>query len=267
MTQVFQPDGRVVPVTIVAAGPCQITQVKTEEKDGYRAVQLGYGKKRSLLKPLLGHLKGLPNFRYLREFKLDEGQEVVRGQEINVKFFNPQEKVKVIGWSKGKGFQGVVKRHGFHGSPASHGHKDQLRMPGSIGATNPAHVFKGTRMAGRMGNDQVSLSEVEIIKIEPSANLIYFKGAVPGARNGLIMIYAPGELKEIYVETVAEPVAEVLVAEALVAEALASGTSGTSGTSEAPKTEAQPVENNEQASEEKTEEAKDIKEESNKEDK
>jgi len=224
MTQVFQDDGRVVPVTVVSAGPCQITQVKVQAKDGYRAVQLGYGRKRFLLKPLLGHLKGLPNFRYLKEFKLDEGQEVARGQEINVKFFKPGETVKITGRSKGKGFQGVVKRHGFHGSLATHGHKDQLRMPGSIGATNPAHVFKGTRMAGRMGNDQVSLPDVEIIKIEPSANLLYLKGALPGARNGLVVIQAPGELKEVYVEPVAEASAsETLSAEAeSVAEALAS---------------------------------------------
>ena len=104
MTQVFQDDGRVVPVTVVSAGPCQITQVKVQAKDGYRAVQLGYGRKRFLLKPLLGHLKGLPNFRYLKEFKLDEGQEVARGQEINVKFFKPGETVKITGRSKGKGF-------------------------------------------------------------------------------------------------------------------------------------------------------------------
>ena len=118
----------------------------------------------------------------------------------------------------------MVKRHGFHGSLATHGHKDQLRMPGSIGATNPAHVFKGTRMAGRMGNDQVSLPDVEIIKIEPSANLLYLKGALPGARNGLVVIQAPGELKEVYVEPVAEASAsETLSAEAeSVAEALAS---------------------------------------------
>ena len=196
MTQIFKDDGKVMPVTVVQAGPCQITQVKNQEKDGYLAVQIGFSEKKKLTKPQAGHLKDLPKFRYLKEFKLDKDQDIKKGQTITVKFFQPGEKVKVTGISKGKGFQGVVKRHGFKGSPASHGHKDQLRMPGSIGATDPAHVFKGKKMAGRMGTNQVTVSNLEIVQVDKEKNLLYITGAVPGARNGLVMVQAPGELKE-----------------------------------------------------------------------
>lgn len=194
MTQIFNEDGAVVPVTVVEAGPCQVTQVKTMAKDGYLAAQIGFMEKKKLLKPILGHLKGFKKFRYLKEFKIDEDQTIDKGQEITVKYFELGENIKVTGISKGKGFQGVVKRHGFKGSPASHGHKDQLRMPGSIGATDAARVFKGKRMAGRMGTDQVTVANLEIVKIDEEKNLLYIKGAVPGARNGLIMIRAEGEL-------------------------------------------------------------------------
>jgi len=196
MTQVFQEDGKVIPVTVIEAGPCQITQVKTEETDGYKSVQFGYGRKKKLLKPILGHLNNLPKFRYLKEIRLEDLAGLKRGQEFNVKMFQPGDQVKATGVSKGKGFQGVVKRHGFHGSPASHGHKDQLRMPGSIGATNAARVYKGTRMGGRMGGDQVTVANLEIIQIDPEKNLLYVKGAISGARNGLVLIKGPGEFKE-----------------------------------------------------------------------
>ncbi len=196
MTQKFREDGTVVPVTVVKAGPCVITQVKIKEKDGYSAVQLGYGFKKKLNKPLSGHLKDLENFEYLREFKLDEGQELEKGDKIGVSIFEPGEKVQVTGISKGKGFQGVVRRHGFHGSPASHGHKDQLRMPGSIGATGPARVFKGTKMAGRMGGDGVTVKNLEVVEIDKENNQLFIKGALPGARNGLILIRASGDILE-----------------------------------------------------------------------
>ena len=195
MDQVFNPDGSVTPVTVVEAGPCAVTQVKTMATDGYAAAQLGFKEKSKLLKPLLGHLKGLKKFRYLKEFGVDEGQAVKRGDEITVNSFKAGESIKLTGTSKGKGFQGVVKRHGFHGAPASHGHKDQLRMPGSIGTTDPARVFKGKRMAGRMGSDQVTLTKAEIVQVDEANNLLYIKGPVPGARNGLLMIQAEGELK------------------------------------------------------------------------
>lgn len=209
MSQLFQADGRVVPVTLVEAGKCQITQVKDMATDGYQAVQLGFGKKRKLTKALFGHLKNFSKFRYLREFRLKEKQAVKLGQIITAAAFKAGDKVKVTGFSKGKGFQGVVKRHGFHGSPKTHGHKDQLRMPGSIGSTDPAHVFKGKRMAGRMGNDKVSLPNVEVAEVDAEKNLLYLKGAVPGAINSLIIIQGAGELKEIIAETKSEVVPKV----------------------------------------------------------
>ena len=195
-SQLFLEDGRVLPVTIIKAGPCQVTQVKKQEKDGYKAVQIGFGFKKKPLKPQVGHLKGLPNFRYLKEFDLDDNQEVKDQQTIGVNTFSVGDEVKVTGISKGKGFQGVVRRHGFHGQKATHGHKDQERMPGSIGSTGPQRVLKGTRMAGRMGGDRVTLANVEIVKIDEAENLLYVKGPVPGARNGLLMIYGTGDLKE-----------------------------------------------------------------------
>jgi len=196
-SQLFLEDGRVLPVTVIQAGPCQITQVKKQEKDGYKAVQVGFGFKKKLLKPQVGHLKGLPNFRYLKEFDIDDNQEVAEQQTICVNTFDVGDEVKVTGISKGKGFQGVVRRHGFHGQNATHGHKDQERMPGSIGSTGPQRVLKGTRMAGRMGGDRVTIPNVEIVKIDEVNNLLYVKGPVPGARNGLLMIYGIGELKEV----------------------------------------------------------------------
>lgn len=211
MSQVFGTDGEVAPVTIIQAGPCQITQVRTREKDGYSAVQVGFGVKMKLNKPMAGHLKGLAGFRYLSEFKISSsnrlesssnisnekltaGDMLKRGDIITVGAFEAGDRVKVTGVSKGKGFQGVVKRHGFHGSPASHGHKDQLRMPGSIGSTDAARVFPGKRMAGRMGGEQVTVTNLEIIKIDADKNLIYVKGAVPGTRNSLVEISGEGEM-------------------------------------------------------------------------
>ena len=193
MTQKFLEDGRVAPVTVVKAGPCTVTQVKGD-KDGYTAVQIGFDKKRVINKPLAGHLKDLSNFRYLREFRVDDQADFARGKIFDVTSFEVGDKLKVTATSKGKGFQGVVKRHGFHGSPASHGHKDQLRMPGSIGATDAARVFKGTRMAGRMGTDTVTVSNLELIEVDAEKGLLYIKGAVPGHRNSLVKIVTEGEL-------------------------------------------------------------------------
>ncbi len=202
MTQKFAPDGTVMPVTVVKAEPNTITQVKGE-KDGYTAIQVGYGHKKTLSKPLQGHLKNLANFRWLREFIAAD--KVERGQQIDLSTFAVGDKVKVTGVSKGKGFQGVVKRHGFHGAPKSHGHKDQERMPGSIGAGEPQHVFKGKRMGGHMGDENVSVLNLEIVEIDQANNLIYLKGAVPGARNGLVMLQTDGDL---VIRQVATPVVE-----------------------------------------------------------
>jgi len=190
MGQVWNESGERTPVTWIKAEPCQVTQIKTLEKDGYSAVQIGCGEKKRLIKPLAGHLKDLPKFRYLKEFRVDDLEGFERGKEIMVSIFTPGDKVSVVGTSKGRGFQGVVKRHGFHGSPASHGHKDQLRMPGSIGSTDPAHVFKGTRMAGHMGDSRVTVQNLEVIEVDESGNRIAVKGAVPGSRNSLLEIVA-----------------------------------------------------------------------------
>lgn len=190
MTQVFREDGTVVPVTRVQAGPCVVTQIKTIDKDGVNAVQIGMGeqKKFRVNKPQQGHLKDLPMVRVMRDFNTVEDEGLKRGDKFTVKVFEPGDKVQVIGWSKGKGFQGVVKRHRFGGSPASHGHKDQLRMPGSIGATDASRVFKGTRMAGHMGDAQVTVKNLEIVGVHEKENELLIKGAVPGAKGGLLVI-------------------------------------------------------------------------------
>jgi large subunit ribosomal protein L3 len=191
MTQKFQPDGTVVPVTAVLAGPCFITQVKDQTKDGYQAVQIGFGTKKKISKPLAGHLKNLEKLAYLREFRVkknDELGEAKAGDQVSVESFQVGQTVQVTGVSKGKGFQGVVRRHHFHGHPATHGHKDQLRTSGSIGAGGTQHVRKGMRMGGHMGDIQVTVRNLKIVAVDLPNNLLYIKGAVPGARNGLLEI-------------------------------------------------------------------------------
>ncbi len=197
MTQLWKGDA-VVPVTKISAGPCTILQFKTTEKDGYEAVQVGFGARRLnlLTKALVGHFKNLGTFRYVREFRLNnEKIEAAVGDQVSVATFAVGDKLTITGVSKGKGFQGVVKRHGFHGQDATHGNKDQLRASGSVGAGGVQHVFKGTRMSGRMGGDRVTLHDVEIVEIDEATNTIYIKGAVPGARHGLVMMFGEGELK------------------------------------------------------------------------
>ncbi len=216
MTQKFLADGRVIPVTVVLAGPCTVVQVKGD-KDGYSAVQIGFEQKKKTNKPMAGHLKGLANFRVLREFRVPKIDDFARGKMFDVTTFQVGDLLKVTATSKGKGFQGVVKRHGFAGSLATHGHKDQLRMPGSIGATAPARVFKGTRMAGHMGVDTVTVKNLELIEIDPKNNLLFIKGAIPGGRNSLVKIITDGELA--FVENVSKeevkPVVEEKTEEAL----------------------------------------------------
>ncbi len=187
MTQVFLPDGTVVPVTLVQAGPCVVTQVKQSEQDGYQAVQLGFLNAKRLNKPMEGHLKDLPKTRILQEFRLKEAGDLKRGDMIEASVFETGDRIDVIGTSKGRGFQGVVKRHGFHGGPASHGHKDQQRMPGSIGAGGVQRVFKGMKMAGRMGNDTVTVKNLKIAEIR-EGGILAIAGAVPGARNSILKI-------------------------------------------------------------------------------
>lgn len=201
MTQIYGVDGSVVPVTAVQAGPCTVVQVKTVERDGYSAVQLGFGEKKNIKKPLVGHIKGAytgkenRGFLTLKEIRMDSTEGAVRGNSIDATVFSKGEMVDVIGFSKGKGFAGVVKRHHFHGHPTSHGHKDQERMPGSIGSGGNQRVFKGLRMAGRMGNDRVTVKNLKIVDIDEEKGLLYVKGAVPGARNGLLLIQTQGEMK------------------------------------------------------------------------
>ncbi len=208
MTQVWQGD-KVIAVTRVQAGPCPIVQIKNESKDGYAAAQVGYGEKKekNIKKPQKEHLNKLKiknkklkiNLKYLREFRIssEEASKLGAGDVIDVTAFAPGDKIEVEGVSKGKGFQGVVKRHGFHGQDKTHGNKDQLRMPGSIGAQAPQRVFKGVRMAGRMGGGKVTTKNLEIIDIDKENNMLLIGGAVPGARDGLVMIAGQGELKVI----------------------------------------------------------------------
>jgi len=188
MTQQFNNQGGVVPLTVVKVLPAYVTQVKDLEKDGYRAIQLGAGVKKKLSKPQQGHLKGLGNFRYLKEFRTDSVESYKRGDLLKLENFSKDDKIKVTGISKGKGFQGVVRRHGFHGSPASHGHKDQLRMPGSIGSKRIGPVAKGKRMAGRMGAERVTVHNLKIFDFDQEKNLLFIKGAVPGTKGSLILI-------------------------------------------------------------------------------
>ena len=189
MSQVFGGDGTVAAVTAIEAGPCTVTQVKTADKDGYNAVQLGFGETKRLKSPQRGHLKGTGEFRYLREFRLDETKEVEVGQKIDVSQFQSGDLVDVTGVSKGKGFAGVVKRYHFAGGPKTHGQSDRHRAPGSIGAgTSPGRVLKGHRMPGQMGNQQATVRNLEVFEADPARNLLLVKGAVPGGRNGLLLI-------------------------------------------------------------------------------
>ncbi len=188
MSQVFRPDGTVVPVTLVQAGPCIVTQVKTAEKEGFGAVQIGFMPSKKLNKPAEGHVKDLPlKPRFLSEFRLEDVSAFKRGDMIQAEVFQIGDKVDVSGTSKGKGFQGVVKRHHFKGHPSSHGHKDQQRMPGSIGAGGVQHVMKGRRMAGRMGYETVTVKNLQVVEIRENG-VMALKGAVPGARNSVLEI-------------------------------------------------------------------------------
>jgi len=189
MTQIFRESGKVEAVTAVEVGPCSVIQVKTADKEGYNAVQLGFGQAKRLTSPQKGHLKDLGQFRCLREFRVDDTADVQVGDKVDVSMFQEGDLIDVTGVSKGKGFAGVVKRHGFAGGPKTHGQSDRHRSPGSIGATtSPGRVLKGTRMAGRMGNDRVTVRKLEVIGTDPERNLMLVKGAVPGAKSGLLLI-------------------------------------------------------------------------------
>ncbi|MCS5668490.1 MAG: 50S ribosomal protein L3 [Dehalococcoidia bacterium] len=189
MTQIFREDGRVVPVTVIEAGPCVVTQVKTLENDGYEAVQLGFGDVKHRNKPQAGHLKNSKFSRYLREVSTDDTSEFEVGQTINVDIFETGEKIDVIGKSKGRGFAGVMKRWNFGGGPRTHGQSDRARAPGSIGGgTTPGKVYKGLKMAGHMGNRRITVKGLEIVEIDSERNLLLVKGGIPGATNSLVQI-------------------------------------------------------------------------------
>ena len=193
MTQIFREDGRVVPVTVIEAGPCVVTQVKTMETDGYEAVQLGFGEVKRRNKPLSGHLKDSRLSRFLREVTADDTSEFEVGQTIGVDIFQPGEIVDVIGRSKGRGFAGVMKRWGFGGGPRTHGQSDRARAPGSIGGgTTPGKVYKGLKMGGHMGNRRITVKGLEIVEVDTERNLLLIKGGIPGAPNGLVQIRRTG---------------------------------------------------------------------------
>jgi large subunit ribosomal protein L3 len=192
MTQLFQEDGEVV-VTAIEAGPCFVIQVKTEAKDGYNAVQLGFGEAKALSSPKKGHVKDIGQLKHLREFQVDDVKSVQVGQKVDADMFKPGDLIDVIGISKGKGFAGVVKRHHFAGGPKTHGQSDRHRAPGSIGATtSPGRVFKGLRMAGHMGDRRVTQRNLKVLNVDLARHLLLVRGAVPGAGKGLLLIKKAG---------------------------------------------------------------------------
>ena len=212
MTQVFDDKGIAIPVTVIQAGPCYVTQVKTERRDGYTAIQLGFEEvmaeqaERRLTKAQRGHLgllepdekhpqrrrnRGLPPLRYLREFRLGDPSGFKEGQTITVDIFSEGERVDVVGTSKGRGFAGTIKRHNFKRQPKTHGQSDRERAPGSIGATStPGRVFKGKRMPGRMGGARVTVQNLEVVAIDLEHHLLAVKGSIPGARGGLVTVHS-----------------------------------------------------------------------------
>ena len=189
MTQVFLKNGKAIAVTAIEAGSSVVTQVKSQVKDGYNAIQLGFGKVQHLTSPQKGHLQGIDKVRYFREFRTEDISSVRRGEKVDISFLKPGDLVDISGFSKGKGFAGVVKRHHFAGGPKTHGQTDRHRAPGSIGATTfPGRVLKGKSMAGHMGNSKVTVHNLEVIQVDPNRNLLLLKGAVPGANGGLLTI-------------------------------------------------------------------------------
>jgi large subunit ribosomal protein L3 len=188
MTQLFR-GGQEVVVTAVEAGPCMVVQVKTAAKDGYNAIQLGFGESKRLTSAEKGHLKKLGQFKYLREFRVDDVTSVKEGQKLDVDMFKAGDKVNLIGVSKGKGFAGGVKRYHFRGGPKTHGQSDRLRAPGAVGSTTtPGRVLKGMRMAGHMGDDRVTVKNLQIVDINTERHIILLKGAIPGPNKGIVMI-------------------------------------------------------------------------------
>lgn len=237
MTQVWKGD-KVVAVTPVQAGPCVVTRIKDQSTDGYNAVQLGFGsrKAKNVSKSVKGQMKGFDTLpRYIKEFRVEAPINGLESRQfVSCETFALGDVVDVIGTSKGRGFQGVVKRHHFSGHKKTHGNKDQERHSGSVAPKGPAHVFKGTRMGGHMGSDRVTIKNLEVVFIDPVENLLYIKGAIPGSIDGLVMIQGKGDLKfssssqpatvEATPEEVIEPVQDEAVESTPVAETSTSET-------------------------------------------
>jgi large subunit ribosomal protein L3 len=194
MTQIFDEQGNAIPVTVIQAGPCYVTQVRTADRDGYVGIQLGFGesKPQRLTKGQLGHLQrnNLPALRYLREFRVKDGElDVAEGQQITADVFAKGERVDVIGTSKGRGFAGGIKRHHFRRQPKTHGASDRTRAPGSVGQnTYPGRTFKGKRMAGHMGSERVTTENLEVVVVDAEKNLLAVRGSVPGQNGGIVLI-------------------------------------------------------------------------------
>jgi large subunit ribosomal protein L3 len=188
MTSIFAEDGTLVPVSVVEIEPNTVTALRTPERDGYTAVQLGAGTAKRLTKPRAGQLKGLPPVKHAREFRLEDVSDYIVGQKLDVSLFADGEEVDVTGVSKGRGFSGTIKRHHFRRGPETHG-SDSHRQPGSIGAgTYPGKVFKGTPMAGRMGTERVTIKKLTVVRSDAARNLLLIKGALPGAKNAMIVV-------------------------------------------------------------------------------
>jgi large subunit ribosomal protein L3 len=189
MTRIFDDRGRMVPVTVIEAGPCYVTQIKTADRDGYNAVQIGFGMAKKLNKPSRGHLKDLPSLRHLGELRTDDVGKYQLGQTIGVGLFKVGDLVDVIGTSKGHGFAGVIKRHGMAGGPATRGQSDRQRHIGAIGPSNtPGRVAKGHRMPGHFGNVRVTMQKLRVVHVDAERNLLALRGAVPGANEGLVFV-------------------------------------------------------------------------------
>ncbi len=188
MAQVYSKDGTATSVTAIEAGPCVVIQVKTADKEGYNAAQLGFGEAKKISSPEKGHLKGLGQFRYLREFRVDDAKDLQAGQKVDVSLFKVGDLVNIAGVSKGKGFAGGVKRYHFHGGPKTHGQSDRHRAPGSMGPDIPNRVLKGHRMAGHMGDARVTAINLVVMEADPARNLLLVRGTVPGGPNGLLLI-------------------------------------------------------------------------------
>ncbi|HEC77778.1 MAG TPA: 50S ribosomal protein L3 [candidate division WOR-3 bacterium] len=190
MSQVFKEDGVVVPVSMIEAGPCPIVQVKDEKSDGYKAIQLGFGEKKNINKPLEGHLKkaGLKSVKRLFEIRVNNPEKYKVGERIDVSIFKDGDKISVTGWTKGRGFAGGVKRWGWHGGPASHGSMSHRRIGSAGPGSSPGRIWKNKTMPGRYGNERVTIKNLEVVKVDKEKNMLYIKGAVPGARNSYLLL-------------------------------------------------------------------------------